>query len=189
MKVLLLILMIFTVFNCGETPDEKNKKKNFNATIFLAIADYMRTQDPDDQEAAENAAAIAAARALPLYDISSASLTEIQNLNLNGVVVSVNMTTGTPVVTFYITNTTNRLKGFGWTTKTSGKFNTTTGVSSATATDFITNLTSASNLQFTFAKFVPGLNGSPDKWISYLTTSVPTPNGINGAILQSPRIT
>ncbi|HUL64313.1 MAG TPA: OmcA/MtrC family decaheme c-type cytochrome [Burkholderiaceae bacterium] len=38
------------------------------------------------------------------------------------------------------------------------------------------------NLSFAIAKLVPGTNGSPSKWVSYIVTTVPTKNTSTGAI-------
>ncbi|MFI4931594.1 MAG: hypothetical protein ACHP83_15225, partial [Burkholderiales bacterium] len=51
---------------------------------------------------------------------------------------------------------------------------------SATAT-----LPGYTNLSFAMAKLVPGTNGSPSKWISYMVTTVPTKNAHTGAISAS----
>ncbi|MBL8286894.1 MAG: OmcA/MtrC family decaheme c-type cytochrome [Rubrivivax sp.] len=48
---------------------------------------------------------------------------------------------------------------------------------SATAT--VAGLT---NLSFALAKLVPGSNGSPSKWVSYIVTTVPTKNATTGAV-------
>jgi OmcA/MtrC family decaheme c-type cytochrome len=63
-----------------------------------------------------------------------------------------------PVVDFSITDVDgNAVIGFGSTSK------------SATAT-----VASYPNLAFSLAKLVPGTNGAPSKWVSYIVTSVPT---------------
>jgi OmcA/MtrC family decaheme c-type cytochrome len=65
---------------------------------------------------------------------------------------------GAPKVDFSITDTDgNAIIGFGSTSK------------SATAT-----VASYANLSFSLAKLVPGSNGSPSKWVSYIVTTVPT---------------
>ncbi|MFO1224754.1 MAG: OmcA/MtrC family decaheme c-type cytochrome [Burkholderiaceae bacterium] len=51
---------------------------------------------------------------------------------------------------------------------------------SATAT-----LPGYTNLAFAMAKLVPGTNGSPSKWVSYIVTTVPTKNASTGAITAS----
>ncbi|MEQ1806863.1 MAG: OmcA/MtrC family decaheme c-type cytochrome, partial [Burkholderiaceae bacterium] len=48
---------------------------------------------------------------------------------------------------------------------------------SATAT-----LPGLTNLAFSLAKLVPGAQGSPSKWVSYIVTTVPTKNANTGAI-------
>ncbi|HMY69016.1 MAG TPA: hypothetical protein PL163_20400, partial [Leptospiraceae bacterium] len=182
MKYLLSLLLLIMI-GC-KAPNDDTKNKDAAAPFLIGTADYYRqlALDSDVIAANANASAIAAAKALPLLDLSTSSNTpaELQALNLGGVITSVDMSKGTPIVTFYVTTDKNRLKGFGWTTKTDGSYNSTTGVSNATASTYITNLTAVSNIQFTFAKLVAGTNGSPDKWVSYLTTSMPTPDGING---------
>ncbi len=67
-------------------------------------------------------------------------------------------TAGAPKVDFSITDADgNAIIGFGSTAK------------SATAT-----LASYPNLAFSLAKLVPGANGSPSRWVSYIVTTVPT---------------
>jgi OmcA/MtrC family decaheme c-type cytochrome len=41
------------------------------------------------------------------------------------------------------------------------------------------------NLAFSLAKLVPGTDGSPSKWISYIVTTVPTKNATTGAVTPS----
>jgi len=41
------------------------------------------------------------------------------------------------------------------------------------------------NLSFAIAKLVPGTNGAPSKWVSYIVTSVPSKNATTGAITVS----
>ena len=66
--------------------------------------------------------------------------------------------TGAPVVTFKVTDASgNAVVGLGNTSKSS----------TATAA-------SLTNLSFSLAKLVPGTNGSPAKWVSYIVTTVPT---------------
>ncbi len=53
------------------------------------------------------------------------------------------------------------------------------GNRSQSATATVAGLT---NLAFSIAKLVPGSNGSPSKWVSYIVTTVPTKNATTGAI-------
>ena len=70
-----------------------------------------------------------------------------------------------PVVHFSITDIDgNAIIGFGSTSK------------SATAT-----VAGYPNLSFSLAKLVPGTNGSPSKWVSYIVTTVPTTTSPNAA--------
>ncbi|MBI2959430.1 MAG: OmcA/MtrC family decaheme c-type cytochrome, partial [Betaproteobacteria bacterium] len=65
-----------------------------------------------------------------------------------------------PTVTFSVTDgatTNNAIIGLGYTTKNS--------------TAMYAGL---SNIAFSLAKLVPGTNGSPSKWVSYIVTTVPT---------------
>ena len=65
-----------------------------------------------------------------------------------------------PSVTFAVSDgaaTNNPVIGLGYTTQT------------ATAT-----VPSLSNIRFSLAKLVPGTNGSPSKWVSYIVTTMPT---------------
>jgi OmcA/MtrC family decaheme c-type cytochrome len=71
-----------------------------------------------------------------------------------------------PVVSFKVTDAAgNPVVGLGSTSQ------------SATAT-----LPGYTNLAFSIAKLVPGANGSPSKWVSYVVTTVPTKNATTGAI-------
>lgn len=71
-----------------------------------------------------------------------------------------------PVVHFSITDTDgNAVIGFGSKSQ------------SATAT-----VASYPNLAFSLAKLVPGTNGSPSKWVSYIVTTVPTKNATTGVV-------
>jgi OmcA/MtrC family decaheme c-type cytochrome len=190
----LLLIFLFLSIGCTQTPLEKDKEKGVLANVLVPAANFFRTQtvtsDPDAAAAATNANAIATARSLPLLDLSTNTTYDptttngqasIQALSLNGVVTNVDMSQGTPIVTFYIYTDTNRLKGFGWTTKSDAVYNGSTGLQTNTPTTYVTNLTILSNIQFTIAKFVAGTNGSPDKWVTMIKYSVPTPNGTNGS--------
>lgn len=53
------------------------------------------------------------------------------------------------------------------------------GNRSQSATATVSGLT---NLSFAMAKLVPGTNGAPSKWVSYIVTTVPTKNATSGAI-------
>ncbi|HTT09999.1 MAG TPA: OmcA/MtrC family decaheme c-type cytochrome [Burkholderiaceae bacterium] len=53
------------------------------------------------------------------------------------------------------------------------------GNTSQTSTQTLPGL---ANLSFSIAKLVPGTNGSPSKWVSYIVTTVPTKNASTGAI-------
>lgn len=189
------LIFLFLIIGCTQTPYEKDKEKGILANILVPIANFYRTPpaaDADANAAQSNANAIALAKSFPLLDLStdtaydpstSAGRLAIQALDFSGgVITGVDMSTGYPKVTFYVTTKTHRLKGFGWTTKTDDSYTASTGlrVASYTSTTSITNLTAVANLQFTFAKFVAGTNGGPDKWVSYLTTSIPTPEGVAG---------
>ena len=197
----LLLIFLFLSIGCGQTPLEKDKEKGVMANILVPATNFLRTQTPattapDVAATQSNTAAIALAKSLPLLDLSTSTSFDpkttsgqaaIQALNLNGVITNVDMSKGTPIVTFYVTTdatTTvpaSRLKGFGWTTTSDGSYSATTGVRSTPgATSVVTNLKAVANMQFTFAKLVPGTNNSPDKWVSYLTTTIPTPNGTIG---------
>ena len=74
-----------------------------------------------------------------------------------------------PCVSFSMADAAgNGIIGFGSTSK------------SATAT-----VASYPNLAFVLAKLVPGTNGAPSKWVSYIVTTVPTKNATTGAITAS----
>jgi len=71
-----------------------------------------------------------------------------------------------PVVNFTVTDAAgNPVVGLGNTSQ------------SSTAT-----LPGLTNLAFSIAKLVPGTNGAPSKWVSYIVTTVPTKNATTGAI-------
>lgn len=71
-----------------------------------------------------------------------------------------------PVVTFMVTDDTGKaVIGLGNTTM------------SSTAT-----VASYPNLAFALAKMVPGTNGAPSRWVSYIVTTVPTKNASTGVI-------
>ena len=185
MKTLILIFFILTL-NCTQSPLDEENDKNSIAKILLPLAEFLRTVKPTDDEiaAANHAAKLAYVKSLPLYDVSSKTATEIKALSLDGIVESVDMSTGKPVVKFYVatkatsTLVASRLIGFGWTTIT----NNTTGLS---GTAFVTRLTAVSNINFTIAKYVEGTNGSPGKWVNYIVTSAAVTNGVDsgGAII------
>lgn len=187
MKYLLSLLLLIMI-GC-KAPNDDTKNKDTAAPFLIGTAEYYRqlALDQDLIAASANAAAIAAAKALPLLDVSKKTAAELQALNLDGVITGVDMSKGTPIVTFYVTTKAtsalpaSRLTGFGFTTKTDGKYSSTTGViQTPAASDIITNLTGIANMSFSFAKLVAGTNGAPDKWVSYLTTTIPTPDGTFG---------
>jgi OmcA/MtrC family decaheme c-type cytochrome len=91
--------------------------------------------------------------------IDAAAMTpaEFAALAPKGAVTSVSIASP-PVVTFQLTDPSNRgIKGLGFTSQ------------NATA-----KLPGLSNLAFAMAKLVPGSNGSPSKWVSYIVTASPT---------------
>jgi len=53
---------------------------------------------------------------------------------------------------------------------------------SQSSTQTVAGLT---NLSFAMAKLVPGTNGSPSRWVSYIVTTVPSKNASTGAITAS----
>jgi len=96
--------------------------------------------------------------------VDAAELTADQwrSLSLTGEITSVTIASA-PVVKFKVTdNFGNPVVGLGFTSK------------SSTAT-----LPGLTNLAFTIGKLVPGVNGSPSKWISYVVTTVPTTSAPN----------
>jgi len=75
-----------------------------------------------------------------------------------------------PVVDFSITDQDgNAVIGFGSTSK------------SATAT-----VAQYPNIAFSLAKLVPGANGSPSQWVSYVVTTVPTLNASGATVAAAP---
>ena len=99
--------------------------------------------------------------------VKVAALTPAQwaDSKFSGVVTGVSIASA-PVVSFKVTDALgNPVVGLGNTSK------------SATAT-----LAGYTNLAFAIAKLVPGANGSPSKWVSYIVTTVSTKNATTGAI-------
>ena len=91
--------------------------------------------------------------------IDAAAMTpaEFAALAPKGAVTSVSIASPA-VVTFQLTDASNRgIKGLGFTSQ------------NATA-----KLPGLSNLAFAMAKLVPGTNGAPSKWVSYVVTTSPT---------------
>ncbi len=83
------------------------------------------------------------------------SAAELSALTLKGEITSVTIASA-PVVNFFITDANgNGITGLG--TKNTAA------------------IPSLNNLRFAIAKLVPGVNGSPDKWVSYIVTSTATP--------------
>jgi OmcA/MtrC family decaheme c-type cytochrome len=56
------------------------------------------------------------------------------------------------------------------------------GNRSQSATATVAGLT---NLAFSIAKLVPGSNGNPSKWVSYIVTTVPTKNATTGVVTDA----
>jgi OmcA/MtrC family decaheme c-type cytochrome len=90
-------------------------------------------------------------------DASTMSATDFGALTPSGAITGVSIASP-PVVNFQITDANGRgIKGLGFTSQTS-----------------TAKYPGLSNLAFTLAKLVPGTNGSPSKWVSYVVTSSPT---------------
>jgi len=90
-------------------------------------------------------------------DATTLSATDFAALAPTGAITSVSIASP-PVVKFQVTDASNRgIKGLGFTNK------------SATSVQ-----ASLSNMAFTLSKLVPGADGSPSKWVSYVVTTVPT---------------
>ncbi|MCB1156776.1 MAG: OmcA/MtrC family decaheme c-type cytochrome [Leptospiraceae bacterium] len=158
-KTIFFFFLVILFSSCKE-----EKKDNTMAYAALALS----------QTGSGDSAAVAAAKALPVLDVSSYAPADLAALKLSGVVSSVDMSKGTPIVNFYVTTDKNRLKGFGWTTKNNAAYTSTTGAKNTTGTTTIVDgLTAVSNMQFTIAKLVAGTNGSPDQWINYIASTVP----------------
>ena len=95
-------------------------------------------------------------------NISTLSAEELASLSFSTTASTVSDVTiaSPPVVTFKVADANGTgIKGLGFTTKSN-----TTG------------LTGLSNIGFTLAKLMPGPNGSPDYWVSYIVTSMPYTN-------------
>ena len=95
----------------------------------------------------------------PTGTVDAATMTpaEFAALAPKGAITSVSIASP-PVVTFQLTDANNRgIKGLGFTSQ------------NATA-----KKPGLSNLAFAIAKLVPGTNGGPSKWVSYIVTASPT---------------
>ena len=106
-------------------------------------------------------------------DTTALSTTAMANLSIAGSVQGVTIN-NPPEITFQLVNSDNNtaLTGFDqWTVK---RTNVKTGVAQTTAGVGTTdNANFYPNFAFSIAKYVPGVNGSPGKWVSYM---VSTPN-------------
>ncbi len=90
-------------------------------------------------------------------DATAMTQADFAALAPRGAVTSVSIQSP-PVVTFQLTDSANRgIKGLGFTSQ------------NATA-----KFPGLSNMAFALAKLVPGANGAPSKWVSYIVTSSPT---------------
>ena len=97
----------------------------------------------------KDATAVVGLKSLSVADFAATTF----NTTITGVTIA-----SPPVVSFKVTDANgNPIIGLGSTSKAS------------TAT-----VASYPNLAFTLAKLVPGSNGSPSKWVSYIVTTVPT---------------
>ena len=95
----------------------------------------------------------------PTYALDASTFTPDQwgELTLKGTITSVTMGTA-PVVNFKVTDANNTpLKGLGF--------------AGQSATDLYKTYL---NMAFSCAKLVPGTNGSPSKWVSYIVMATPT---------------
>ena len=95
----------------------------------------------------------------PSGTVDAAAMTpaEFAALAPSGAITSVSIQSP-PVVTFQLTDSANRgIKGLGFTSQ------------AATAAR-----PGLSNMAFALAKLVPGTNGAPSKWVSYIVTASPT---------------
>lgn len=102
-------------------------------------------------------------------DVAALSSSAMSNLSISGSVQGVAINSP-PVVTFQLLNSDNNTALTGleqWTVKK--------------ASDVVPAYT---NLSFAIAKLVPGTNGSPSKWVSYMV-STPTLVSTNGVISAS----
>jgi len=92
--------------------------------------------------------------ATPASDAAAANWAALSmNVTVTGVTIN-----SPPVVNFTVTDDAGvPVKGLGNTSK------------SSTAT-----LAGLTNLSFSIAKLVPGMDGSPSQWVSYIVTSVPS---------------
>lgn len=107
----------------------------------------------------------AGSNAVPTVKVATLTPDQWANANFTGAVTGVTIASA-PVVSFKVTDAAgNPVLGLGNSSK------------SATAT-----LSSYTNLAFSIAKLVPGANGGPSKWVSYIVTTVPTKNATTGAI-------
>lgn len=163
------------------------RKRLFTTAALLLIAVFVIACSKKEDDTGKMLALLALSQ-LPVLDVSAMAPADLQVLKLRGQVLSVDMNNGQPKVTFAIATDTNRLKGFGWTTKTTGSYNSTTGIASTSSTVQVTNLTAVSNMQFGIAKLVPATSTSPNKWVNYIVTTIPQPDGVSASGVASPRV-
>lgn len=84
-------------------------------------------------------------------DVAALPADELAKITLKGEVTSVTINRP-PVVNFKVTSNDNPVVGLG-----------------------VMNGTQLNNIRFALAKLVPGTNGSPSKWVSYIVTNTATP--------------
>jgi OmcA/MtrC family decaheme c-type cytochrome len=103
-----------------------------------------------------------ASNSAPSSDAAAAQWAALQpKITVTGVTIS-----SPPVVNFTVANSDGTpIVGLGNVSQSS--------------TQTVAGLT---NLSFALAKLVPGTNGAPSKWVSYIVTSVPSKNASTGAI-------
>jgi hypothetical protein len=95
------------------------------------------------------------------------------NLSISGSVQGVTINSP-PVITFQLVNSDNNTALTGIEQLTVKRSDVKTGaVASPAGTGVTDNVPFYPNLSFAIAKYVPGTNGSPGKWVSYMV-STPT---------------
>src|SRR6185369_1005864 len=100
----------------------------------------------------------------PTADAAAEFLARRPQITVQSVTIS-----SPPVVKF----TVKDANGYGW---------AGLGSKSQSSTAIVASLT---NLSFTLAKLVPGTNGSPSKWVSYIVTKPPTVAQTAGTVAAS----
>ena len=111
----------------------------------------------------------AGSNAVATVSVAALSASQWADANFSATVTAVTIASP-PVVTFKVSD------AFG---------NPVSGLASNTSQSATATLPGYTNVSFAIAKLVPGTNGDPSKWVSYIVTTVPTKNATTGAVTAS----